>query len=303
MELKQYFGIDEVLSPATARDIWDRVNAMLTTDAYRVQGLIQMSKVETICTTDDPYDTLDYHRQLKNFAVKVVPAFRPDLRNLKGDITQRMDFFHQNGCRLSDHAVDEMSDEMIEKLIYLGQEYAKRGWVWQLHIGAMRNNNTRMFQKLGADTGFDSINDFQIAEGLSKILDTLEQKKALPKTILYTLNPKDNYVLGAMLGNFQSSEIPGKIQFGSGWWFNDQRDGMESQMKTLANLGMLPRFVGMLTDSRSFVSYTRHDYFRRILCNLIGAWVERGEYPNDQITLKQIIEGISYYNAKEYFKF
>lgn len=303
MELKRYFGIDEVLSPATAKDIWDRVNAMLATDAYRVQGLIQMSNVEVICTTDDPYDTLEYHRQLKDFEVKVVPAFRPDLRNLKGDIAQRMDFFHQNGCRLSDHAVDEMSDEIIEKLIYLGQEYAKRGWVWQLHIGAMRNNNTRMFQKLGADTGFDSINDFRIAEGLSKILDTLEQKKALPKTILYTLNPKDNYVLGTMLGNFQSSEIPGKIQFGSGWWFNDQRDGMESQMKTLANLGMLPRFVGMLTDSRSFVSYTRHEYFRRIMCNLIGKWVEEHEYPNDVEALKEIVQCVAYKNAKEYFNF
>ncbi len=170
-------------------------------------------------------------------------------------------------------------------------------------IGAMRNNNTKMFEKLGADTGFDSVNDFQIAEGLSKILDRLERKDALPKTILYTLNPKDNYVLGTMLGNFQGGGVPGKIQFGSGWWFNDQRDGMESQMKTLANLGMLSRFVGMLTDSRSFVSYTRHEYFRRILCNLIGSWVEKGEYPNDQKTLKQIVEGICYYNAKEYFGF
>ncbi len=303
LELKRYFDIDELLCVENAKNIWDKVNECLAKEEYRVQGLIQKSKVAVICTTDNPYDTLEYHRQLKDFDTKVVPAFRPDLGNIQSDIGERMDFFHQNGCRLSDHAVDDMEDDTIEKLIFLGEEYAKRGWVWQLHIGAMRNNNTRMFEKLGADTGFDSVNDFQIAEGLSQILDSLEKKNALPKTILYTLNPKDNYVLGTMLGNFQGGGIPGKIQFGSGWWFNDQRDGMESQMKALANLGMLSRFVGMLTDSRSFVSYTRHEYFRRILCNLIGGWVEKGEYPNDQRMLKQIVEGICYYNAKEYFDF
>lgn len=303
LELKRYFDIDEHLCPETAKEIWDRVNSLLETDEYRVRGLIKMSNVDTICTTDAPYDTLEYHRELKSFETKVVPAFRPDLSDIKSDISERMDFFHENGCRLSDHSVDEMNDEIIEKLVYLGEEYAKRGWVWQLHIGALRNNNTRMFEKLGPDTGFDSVNDFQIAEGLSKILDSLDKKDMLPKTILYTLNPKDNYVLGTMLGNFQGGGIPGKIQFGSGWWFNDQRDGMESQMRALANLGMLSRFVGMLTDSRSFVSYTRHEYFRRILCNMIGSWVEKGEYPNDEKALKQIVEGICYYNAKNYFDF
>jgi len=303
LELKRYFNIDETLSEKTAKDIWDRVNACLAKDEYSVQGLIKMSNVETICTTDAPYDTLEYHRQLKDFSTKVVPAFRPDLDNIKSDIGSRMDFFHENGCRLSDHAVDKMDDLTIEKLVYLGEEYAKRGWVWQLHIGALRNNNSKMFEKLGADTGFDSVNDFQIAEGLSKILDSLEKKDCLPKTILYTLNPKDNYVLGTMLGNFQGGGIPGKIQFGSGWWFNDQRDGMESQMRALSNLGMLSRFVGMLTDSRSFVSYTRHEYFRRILCNLLGKWVEEGEYPRDMETLGEIAKGICYGNAKEYFGF
>ncbi len=303
LELKRYFGIDETLSEDTAKSIWDRVNALLAKDEYSVQGLIKMSNVETICTTDAPYDTLEYHRQLKDFGTKVVPAFRPDLDNIKDDIGERMDFFHENGCRLSDHAVDKMDDDIIEKLVFLGEEYAKRGWVWQLHIGALRNNNSKMFEKLGPDTGFDSVNDFQIAEGLSKILDSLEKKDMLPKTILYTLNPKDNYVLGTMLGNFQGGGIPGKIQFGSGWWFNDQRDGMESQMRALANLGMLARFVGMLTDSRSFVSYTRHEYFRRIVCNLIGTWVENGEYPNDMKTLEKIVKGICYENAKEYFGF
>ena len=303
LELKRYFDIDEALSQDTAKDIWNTVNECLAKDEYRVQGLIKMSNVETICTTDAPYDTLEYHRQLKDFGTKVVPAFRPDLSDIKSDIGERMDFFHENGCRLSDHAVDDMSDDTIEKLVFLGEEYAKRGWVWQLHIGALRNNNTRMFEKLGADTGFDSVNDFQIAEGLSRILDSLEKKDMLPKTILYTLNPKDNYVLGTMLGNFQGGGIQGKIQFGSGWWFNDQRDGMESQMRALANLGMLSRFVGMLTDSRSFVSYTRHEYFRRIMCNLLGKWVEDGEYPRDMQTLKKIAADISYHNAKNYFGF
>ncbi len=301
LELKRYFGIEEELSPKTAKDIWDRVNALLQKDEYRVQGLIRKSNVEVICTTDAPHDTLEYHKQLKDFDVKVIPAFRPDLDNLGDDITECMDYFHENGCRLSDHAIDKMDDEIIEKLVFLGEEYAKRGWVWQLHIGALRNNNSRMFEKLGADTGFDSINDFQIAEGLSKILDSLDKKNMLPKTILYTLNPKDNYVLGTMLGNFQGGGIKGKIQFGSGWWFNDQRDGMEGQMKALANLGMLSRFVGMLTDSRSFVSYTRHEYFRRILCNLLGKWVEEGEYPKDMEMLKKIAADICYYNAKNYF--
>ncbi|MBE6646733.1 MAG: glucuronate isomerase [Ruminococcaceae bacterium] len=306
LELKRYFDIDETLNENTAKEIWDKINACLEKDEYRVQGLIKMSNVETICTTDAPYDTLEYHRQIKGIAgfdTKVVPAFRPDLTKINSDFPERLDFFHENGCRLSDHAVDSMDDDTIEKLVYLGEEYAKRGWVWQLHIGALRNNNTRMFEKLGPDTGFDSVNDFQIAEGLSKILDSLDKKDMLPKTILYTLNPKDNYVLGTMLGNFQGGGVKGKIQFGSGWWFNDQRDGMESQMRALANLGMLSRFVGMLTDSRSFVSYTRHEYFRRILCNLTGKWVEDGEYPRDMETLKKIAEGICYYNAKNYFDF
>ena len=306
LELKRYFDIDETLCEGNAKEIWDKINECLAKEEYRVQGLIKMSNVETICTTDAPYDTLEYHRAIKGiegFDTKVIPAFRPDLAKINSDFPERLDFFHENGCRLSDHAVDSMDDETIEKLIYLGEEYAKRGWVWQLHIGALRNNNTRMFKQLGPDTGFDSVNDFQIAEGLSKILDGLDKKDMLPKTILYTLNPKDNYVLGTMLGNFQGGGVPGKIQFGSGWWFNDQRDGMESQMRALSNLGMLSRFIGMLTDSRSFVSYTRHEYFRRILCNLIGKWVEDGEYPRDMETLKKIAEGICYYNAKNYFSF
>jgi len=304
LELKRYFGIDDTLSENTAKVIWDKVNSCLAKEEFRAQGLIKQSNVKVICTTDNPYDDLAYHKELKDFSVKVLPTFRPDLNSeIKTDITERMDYFQENGCRLSDHSIDTINDEIIEKLVFLGGEYAERGWVMQLHIGAMRNNNTKMFEKLGPDTGFDSINDFQIAEGVSKLLDTLEMKDALPKTILYTLNPKDNYVLGTMIGNFQKAPTPGKIQFGSGWWFNDQRDGMESQMKALANLGLLSKFVGMLTDSRSFVSYPRHEYFRRILCNLLGKWVEEGEYPADFEILKKIAEDICYNNAKEYFGF
>lgn len=303
LELKRYFNIDKLLCEDTAEEIWNIVNSYLEKEEYRAQGLIKMSNVEIICTTDNPYDNLEYHKALKDFDTKILPTFRPDLGNIKSDITERMDYFHENGCRLSDHAIDEMNDELIEKIVFLGEEYAKRGWTMQLHIGALRNNNSRMFEKMGPDIGFDSINDFEIAKGVSKILDSLERKDALPKTILYCLNPKDNYVLGTMLGNFQKAPTPGKIQFGSGWWFNDQRDGMEGQMCALANLGLLSKFVGMLTDSRSFVSYPRHEYFRRILCNLIGKWVEDGEYPNDEKMLETIVRGICYNNAKEYFKF
>lgn len=243
-------------------------------------------------------------------------------------IYKRIDFFHSVGSRVSDHALDNVpfedaTPEMIEgifkkamngesltqfevdayksaTLVKLGEKYHELDWTYQLHIGALRNNNTRMFDKIGADTGFDSISDYCIAAQLSKLLNALEIKNKLPKTILYTLNPKDNYVLATMLGNFQGG-MPGKIQFGSGWWFNDQRDGMTEQMKALANLGALNKFVGMLTDSRSFLSYTRHEYFRRILCNILGTWVEDGEFPADMDTLKVIVEGISFNNAKEYF--
>ena len=303
LELKRYFDIDLILNEKNAKEIWEEINRKLRMPEYSVKNLIRRSNVEVICTTDGPYDSLEYHQALKDFETKVIPAFRPDIYNIKPDITERMDYFHENGCRLSDHAVDEMTDEVIENLVFLGKEYARRGWVWQLHIGAMRNNNSRMFASLGADTGFDSVHDFEIAKGLSTLLDRLDREGLLPKTILYCLNPKDNYVLGTMLGNFQSAEAKGKLQFGSGWWFNDNRDGMEAQMRALANLGCLGNFIGMLTDSRSFVSYTRHEYFRRILCNLLGTWVEDGEYPNDPEALRMIAEGISYYNAKEYFKF
>ena len=242
----------------------------------------------------------------------------------------RIKFFHSVGCRISDHGFNntvvyaEVSKEeataIFKKALegkaisieeekkyktytfrFVAKHYYSFGWTMQLHIAALRNNNTNMKEKLGADIGFDSIDDQGIAYPLSKLLDSLEIEKSLPKTILYTLNPKDKYVLGTMIGNFQGDNIPGKIQFGAAWWFNDNRDGMVEQMKTLANLGLLGRFVGMLTDSRSFLSYTRHEYFRRIACNLIGEWVENGEVPENAKLLKNIVQGICYNNAKGYF--
>ncbi|MBP5245911.1 MAG: glucuronate isomerase [Clostridia bacterium] len=304
LELKRYFGIDKPLDGTSAKEIWDSVNEKLKGEGFSARALIKKSNVSVICTTDNPYDDLKFHKTLNGFETKVLPAFRPDINGeIKSDITERMDYFHACGCRLSDHSVDSFSDDVIDKLVFLGKEYAKRGWVMQLHIGALRNNNTKMFEKTGADTGFDSVSDFPTAEPLSRLLDELEKNDALPKTVLYYLNPKDNYVIGTMLGNFQKGPCKGKIQFGSAWWFNDNKDGMEQHLKTLANLGALGTFIGMLTDSRSFVSYTRHEYFRRILCNLIGTWVEENEYPNDMNMLEKIIKGICYNNAKEYFNF
>ena len=349
LELKRYFDIDETLNDESCERIWNRVNECLAKEEYRAQNLIKRSNVAIICTTDDPLDTLEYHEQLKDFETKILPTFRPDKAVEIGKETfvpyieqtgvksygelvawmrARIQFFHDHGCRLSDHALEYvpygegdaeaafnkrmaggvLTNEEIDAfktamLTVCAEEYTRLGWAMQLHIGALRNNNRRMYEKLGADIGFDSINDLCIAENLSKFMDSLEYRDVLPKTILYTLNPKDNYVLGTMLGNFQKAPVAGKIQFGSGWWFNDQRDGMEGQMQALANLGMLARFVGMLTDSRSFVSYPRHEYFRRILCNLIGKWVDEGEYPADMDRLTEIVSGICYHNALKYFNF
>ncbi len=349
LELLRYFDVKEPLSEDNCEEIFRLCNEKLATEEFRAQALIRRSNVETICTTDDPLDTLEYHEALRPFETKVLPTFRPDkaveigkdtflpylektgvktYAELLTWLTDRVEFFHTHGCRLSDHALEAApctvgdAAAVFEKRVngaeisaaeadifrtavlkHLAAEYVKRNWTMQLHIGALRNNNTKMYRLLGADTGFDSLNDSEIAANLAGFLDILAMDDCLPKTILYTLNPKDNYVLATIMGCFQSAPTAGKIQFGSGWWFNDQRDGMEGQMQALGNLGILGRFVGMLTDSRSFVSYPRHEYFRRILCNLIGKWVENGEYPNDGKHLKQIVEGICYKNAKEYFAF
>ena len=349
LELKRYFDIDEPLTEESCERIWNKCNECLAKPEFRAQELIKRSRVEVICTTDDPADTLEYHEALRDFSTKILPTFRPDkaveigkdtfipyiesigvksYSELVAWIKGRIAFFNDHGCRLSDHALEyvpfgvgdaeaafnkRMAGESLTKceidafktamLKACAEEYTKLGWTMQLHIGALRNNNMKMYQKLGPDTGYDSINDLCIAEALGAFMNHLEFAGCLPRTILYTLNPKDNYVLGTMLGCFQDSTVPGKIQFGSGWWFNDQRDGMEAQMQALANLGMLANFVGMLTDSRSFVSYPRHEYFRRILCNLIGKWVADGEYPEDYAALGEIVSGIAYYNAKRYFNF
>ncbi len=349
LELLRYFGIDEPLCEESAKRIWNRCNELLATPEYSARSLIRRSGVETVCTTDDPLDTLEYHKALAGFEVKILPTFRPDKAVEIGKdewlsyvertgaktygefiswLRTRIAYFAECGCKLADHALEyvpfalgdpvrvfakRMSGEPLTKeetdsfktavIKVCAEEYVKHGFAMQLHIGALRNNNKKMFESLGPDTGYDSINDLSIAEELGALLNHLEYGGSLPKTILYTLNPKDNYVLGSMMGCFQGAGTFGKIQFGSGWWFNDQRDGMEAQMRALANLGMLANFVGMLTDSRSFVSYTRHEYFRRIMCNLIGGWVESGEYPEDYDTLGKIVKGIAYYNAKEYFGF
>ena len=361
LELQRYFGIEETLSEKTAPAIWEKVNEMLTSGEWNVRDFIVKSGVEVVCTTDDPIDSLEYHEKIKDdkeFNVKVLPSFRPDkgleinrdgftdwvgklaeVSNTNIDsysaflqaLVKRIDFFHEVGCRVSDHALDSMvyaeADEeevaaifkkaiLGEKvsleeeqkyksytLTFLGIEYHARDWAMQYHINAHRNNNTRMLNKLGPDTGYDSMNDELIAQPLVRLLDSLDQADALPKTILYSLNPRDNITLGTIIGSFQGGGAPGKMQLGTAWWFNDTKLGMIDQMEKLADTGVFSRFIGMLTDSRSFLSYTRHEYFRRIMCNLVGEWVENGEYPNDEEMLKEIVQGISYYNAKEYFNF
>lgn len=349
LELKRYFGIDEPLNERNAERVWDICNSHLEKEEYRARGLIGMSNVRVICTTDDPMSSLEYHEWLKDFSAMVLPTFRPDAAlgidkdgfceyinaadiksydELLNRLSERVEYFAEHGCRLSDHSVEkpffvednaaavferkmngaEISERdaeiyRTEVLKQLAAEYSAHGWAMQLHIGAMRNINRKMFLKLGADSGFDAIGDTAFAEKLAQLLDCLNTGNSLPKTVLYNLNPKDNYTIAAMLGSFQGAPVSGKLQFGSGWWFNDNRDGMENQLKCLANLGLLSGFVGMLTDSRSFVSYTRHEYFRRILCNLIGGWVDGGEYPDDEDALRQIIRGICFENAEKYFNF
>ncbi|WP_223593083.1 glucuronate isomerase [Neobacillus bataviensis] len=359
MELKMFFGIEKTLSPETAREIYDECNEKLKEPDFRPRAFIERSNVKFIGTTDDPVSTLEYHKLLKNddsFKAIIAPTFRPDgalfiERPIFGDwikklsevsaievnsldtflqaLKQRVDFFHENGGRASDHDIQKMeyvetTMEDVEKIFNkrisgeqlsnnelvsyrafllkeLGKMYAEKQWVMQLHMGALRNNNTRMKEFIGPDTGFDSVGEANFAEGLSRFLDALDKENALPRTILFNLNAKDNVVLAGMMGNFYEEGIPGKVQLGSGWWFLDHIDGMEKQMKDFANVGLLSHFIGMLTDSRSFLSYARHDYFRRILCNILGEWVEKGLAPNNMAFLEQMVRNIGYYNAKKYF--
>ena len=365
LELARYFGIAELLSPATADSIWERANAKLRQPAFSARGLMTQSQVRLICTTDDPCDSLDDHLRLRaesangKFSTRVLPAWRPDkalaidrpefwnawldrlgaaanvdvrtFDDLLAALQKRHDFFASVGCRLSDYGIEtvyaepctdapvrqvfaqaraggRVSPEAVAQfrsamLFECGRMDAAADWTWQIHYAAMRNNNTRMFQKLGPDTGFDSIGDWPVAQAMARLFDRLDQIDSLPRTILYTLNPRDNEILGTMLGNFQSGPIPGKMQFGSAWWFNDQKDGMTRQIEALSQLGLLSRFVGMLTDSRSFLSYTRHEYFRRILCNLLGNEIATGQIPDDIPWTGSIIQDICYRNAVRYFGF
>ena len=358
LELQRFFGIYEPLTERNAEEIYDKINAMLTGKGFCPRDFIENSNVAVICTTDDPTDSLEYHKKIAeegNLSAKVYPTFRPDkaieinkdgypdyisklseasgikidsFDALKEALSNRIEHFVKAGCRISDHGMTYIPyrtgicpDEIFKKalsgekvsieeeeafktalLLHCGREYAKHGWAMQIHINAIRNNNSKMFEKLGPDTGYDSIFDLQLAKNLSGFLDALERESMLPKTIFYSLNPNDNYVLASMMGNFQGGK-KGKMQLGSAWWFNDHRDGMEEQMKSLANVGLLSCFVGMLTDSRSFLSYPRHEYFRRILCNILGNWVENGEYPADEEILSEIVKGICFNNAAEYFEF
>ena len=361
LELRQFFGYDKPLTVETAKECWDFCNEKLRTDPnLTVRGIIKKANVAMIGTTDDPIDSLEWHKKIAadpSITVKVCPSFRPDkavniskpgfveyigklaasvgrerlnsVEEICDALVERLEFFAKMGCRASDHGLDyvpfrpcslEEANAAFQKelrgesltleeiegyqttiLLHLGRAYHRLGTAMQLHYSCLRNTNARMFARLGPDTGFDAMAQNTCGGAIAQLLSVLDKTNECPKTILYSLNPADNEQLGTLLGCFQSDEIPGKIQHGSAWWFNDNKTGMEDQMISLANLGLLGNFVGMLTDSRSFLSYARHDYFRRILCNLIGKWVENGEYPNQDASLKKIVEGISYNNAARYF--
>ena len=359
LELQRYFNVDKILSPDTAREIYDHCSAKLKTPEYSVRNLLRKMNVKVLCTTDDPTDSLEHHKKIKEdgFEIKVLPAFRPDKAMNVDDVDtfnayvnklqavsniliaswddylkalkSRHDFFAENGCCISDHGLEQLyavdyqeaeisnifrkltTGESISQpenikfksamLVKFAEWDHEKKWVQQYHLGALRNNNARMLKTLGADTGWDSIGDFSQAKQLSKFLDRLDSTNQLTKTILYNLNPADNQLMAAMIGNFNDGSVAGKIQYGSSWWFLDQKQGMTEQINALSNLGLLSRFIGMLTDSRSFMSYPRHEYFRRILCNIFGEEIENGELPNDLAWTGKVIQDICYNNAKEYF--
>lgn len=361
LELRKYFGYSGVLSKKTADEVWNLCNAKLKEPSMSVRNMIKQSNVTLICTTDDPIDSLEWHKAIAeddSFDVQVLPAWRPDkamhiqksdfadyvaklaaasdtkittFAELKAVLTNRMEFFASMGCNISDHSLEyvmytpaseeevtaifakRLSGEVLTKdeenkyktefMLFTGRECHRLNWTMQLHYGVKRDNNKLMYKKLGPDTGFDCINNYAPSAQMADFLNALNETEQLPRTILYSLNPNDNQAIGTILGCFQDSSAVAKIQQGSAWWFNDNKTGMIDQMISLANLGNLSGFVGMLTDSRSFLSYTRHEYFRRILCNLIGNWVENGEFPDDFDILEEIVKDISYYNAVRYFGF
>lgn len=362
LELKSAFGVDKLLSPETAREIYDECTEKLHTPEFSARGLMKKFKVEVVCTTDDPVESLAHHLALKKegFEIKVLPTWRPDkamsienpaayrdyveklskvsevtivkFSDLLEALRKRHDYFASVGCKLSDHGIEAfyadsytpLDIETIFAKVMAGKEPSReevirfksamlyegalmdweKGWTQQFHYGAIRNNNIRLFRKLGPDTGFDSIGDCNVAKTMGHFFDRLDEANRLAKTVIYNLNPRDNHLVATMIGNFQDGSVAGKMQFGAAWWFLDQKHGMEAQMNTLSNLGLLSRFVGMLTDSRSFLSYPRHEYFRRILCNLIGNDVEKGLLPASEMKfLGEMVENISYYNAKRFFNF
>ncbi|MCX7047589.1 MAG: glucuronate isomerase [Candidatus Sumerlaeota bacterium] len=363
LELSRYFKVtDRLLGPDTAKEIWEQGNALLADPGYSCRGLMKMSNVVLVCTTDDPADSLEHHKVVaadKSFGIQVLPAWRPDrgmavespkafnewldrlaaradvdIRDFDSymkALRSRHDFFHKMGCRLSDHGLDTAyaedyaqkeiaaifntirggkalaPDEILKfksaMLFEFGVMDHEKNWTQQYHFSAQRSNNSRMLAVVGPDTGFDSIGDWDIARPLARMLDRLESVEGLARTILYNLNPCDNEVMATMIGNFQDGSVPGKMQFGSGWWFMDQKDGMEKQMNSLSALGLLSRFVGMLTDSRSFISYPRHEYFRRILCNLLGNDIAKGLIPHDLKMVGRMAQDICYFNAARYFGF
>lgn len=360
LELKRYFGYDGYLNGETAEEVWNLCNEKLQ-NGLSARKLIKMSNVTLVCTTDDPIDSLEWHKKIKedeSFDVQVLPAWRPDkamyiekpdyteyLKKLSAvsgvavtgfaalieALRKRMDFFAENGCTVSDHGlayvmyepatekeieeifIKRLSGDMLNAveerkfktafMVAMGREYHKKNWVMQLHYGVKRDNNGKIFGELGPDAGIDCISNYAPSAEMADYLNALAKDNQLPKTIIYSLNPADDAAIGTIIGCFQDSSAVGKIQQGSAWWFNDHKPGMTNQMTSLASLGLLGNFVGMLTDSRSFLSYTRHEYFRRIMCELIGGWVENGEYPADWKTLEKIVKGISYNNAVRYFGF
>ena len=360
LELARYFNITDLLSPTSAMEIYEKASEMLRTKEFSTRSMIRRMKVEVVCTTDDPVDSLEHHIKLKgSFDIKVIPTFRPDnvtktedpekfttyIRKLElaSDIEiksfialcealdKRHKFFHETGCRASDHGLDRFyfasyTQDEIEKIfrtLQKGEKISpeesekyktavmlelcklnhKRGWIQQFHVGALRNNNARMFRLMGPDTGWDSIGIVQDPQKISKFLSELDSSDQLARSILYNLNPADNEMMITMAGNFNDGSSAVKVQYGAAWWFLDQKSGMEKHLRDLSALGLLSRFVGMVTDSRSFLSYPRHEYFRRLLCNFVGEEVEKGIIPDEEYILKPMIEGISYENAKEYFGF
>ena len=360
LELKRYFDIDELLNEKTGPSIYKYIKEQLQQPEYSCRGLLSKMNVETVCTTEDPLDTLEYHKTFAKADEKLnmSTAFRPDkavlidtetyndylnqlgevarvnittYADLQEALRKRIVFFDENGCKLCDHGLNHISWETATEkevknifakrrngesltqreseqfktalLLFLGETYHEFGWVQQFHLGALRNNNKRMLAELGPDTGWDSIGDYKQAEALSNFLNALDAKDKLTKTILYNLNPSDNALFATMTGNFNDGSVKGKVQFGSGWWFLDQKDGIINQLNALSNMGLVSCFVGMLTDSRSFLSFPRHEYFRRVLCNLFGQEMKSGELPNDMELVGKTIVDISYGNAKEYFGF